>query len=132
MILAIVVANAALGTYQEYQAEQALEALSSMQVPQVRVRRDGEVQQISAEELVPGDIVLLNEGDRVPADGRLIVSANLQIEEAALTGESQAVYKNTQPIDARKRPARRPPQRRLHGHVGDLRARRDGRHRDRA
>ncbi len=99
VILAIVVANAAFGTYQEYQAEQALEALSSMQVPQVRVRRGGEVHQVSAEALVPGDIVLLNEGDRVPADGRLIVSANLQVEEAALTGELQAVYKNIQPID---------------------------------
>ena len=99
VILAIVVANAILGTYQEYQAEQALQALSSMQVPQVRVRRQGEVHQISAEELVPGDIVLLNEGDRVPADGRLIVSINLQVEEAALTGELQAVYKNTNPID---------------------------------
>ena len=53
VILAIVLANAALGTYQEYQAEQALEALSSMQVPQVRVRRNGEIHQISAEELVP-------------------------------------------------------------------------------
>lgn len=98
VILAIVIANAALGTYQEYQAEQALEALSAMQVPQVRVRRDGAVHQVSAEKLVPGDIVLLNEGDRVPADGRLILSANLQIEEAALTGESQAVYKNTATI----------------------------------
>ncbi len=73
VIFAIVVADAGLGTYQEYQAEQALEALSSMQVPQVRVRRGGEVKQISAEDLVPGDIVLLGEGDRVPADGRLVI-----------------------------------------------------------
>ncbi len=100
VILAIVVANAGLGTYQEYQAEQALEALSSMQVPQVRVRRGGEVKQISAEDLVPGDVVLLGEGDRVPADGRLIVSSNLQVEEAALTGESQASSKNIAPIEA--------------------------------
>ncbi len=99
VILLIVIANAVLGTYQEYQAEQALAALSSMQVPQVRVRRQGEVYVVSAQDLVPGDIVLLNEGDRVPADGRLLVSVNLQIEEAALTGESQAVFKNTQPID---------------------------------
>ncbi len=99
VILLIVIANAALGTYQEYQAEQALAALSSMQVPQVRVRRQSEVRIVSAQDLVPGDIVLLNEGDGVPADGRLLVSVNLQIEEATLTGESQAVFKNTQPID---------------------------------
>jgi Ca2+-transporting ATPase len=99
VILAIVIANAALGTYQEYQAEQALEALSSMQTPLVRVRRNGEVHQIGADELVPGDIVLLNEGDRIPADGRLIVSANLQVEEAALTGESQAVFKNIDVVE---------------------------------
>lgn len=95
VILVIVALNAALGTYQEFRAEQALAALSAMQVPNVRVRRDGRVSQISAVDLVPGDIVLLQEGDRVPADGRVVVSANLQVEEAALTGESQAVYKET-------------------------------------
>lgn len=100
VILVIVVLNAALGTYQEYRAEQALAALSAMQVPQVRVRRDGQVQQISAEDLVPGDIVLLQEGEQVPADGRVITSINLQVEEAALTGESQGVYKNVEPITA--------------------------------
>jgi Ca2+-transporting ATPase len=98
VILVIIALNAALGTYQEFRAEQALAALSSMQVPQVRVRRDGEVHQVSATELVPGDIVLLGEGDRVPADGRIVESANLQIEEAALTGESQAVYKDVESI----------------------------------
>jgi Ca2+-transporting ATPase len=71
VILAIVILNAIIGTYQEFQAEKALAALSAMQVPLVRVRRKGEVDQISAEDLVPGDIVLLNEGDRIPADGRL-------------------------------------------------------------
>lgn len=99
VILVIVVLNAALGTYQEYRAEQALAALSAMQVPLVRVRRNGEVHQVSAEDLVPGDIVLLSEGDRVPADGRIINSVNLQVEEAALTGESQAVYKDIRRID---------------------------------
>ena len=97
VILAIVALNALLGIYQEYQAEQALAALSRLQVPQVRVRRGGKVQEISAEELVPGDIVLLAEGDRVPADGRLIEAMNLRIEEAALTGESLPVDKH---IDA--------------------------------
>lgn len=98
VILAIVVLNAMLGIYQEFQAEQALAALSKLQVPQVRVRRDGQIHEISAEELVPGDIVLLEEGDRVPADGRLLESINLQIEEAALTGESVPSGKNTDPI----------------------------------
>jgi Ca2+-transporting ATPase len=95
VILAIVILNAIIGTYQEFQAEKALAALSAMQVPLVRVRRKGEIDEISAEELVPGDIVLLNEGDRIPADGRLIESINLQIDESALTGESMPVSKNT-------------------------------------
>ncbi len=98
VILAIVALNALLGIYQEYQAEQALAALSRLQVPQVRVRRGGQVHEISAEELVPGDIVLIGEGDRIPADGRLIKAINLQIEEAALTGESIPVDKDTAAI----------------------------------
>lgn len=95
VILAIVALNAVLGIYQEYQAEQALAALSRLQVPRVRVRRAGQVREISAEELVPGDIVLIAEGDRIPADGRLIETINLEIEEAALTGESVPVSKDT-------------------------------------
>ena len=95
VIMAIVLLNAALGISQEYRAEQALAALGALQVPLVRVRRRSEVQQISAEELVPGDIVLLQEGDRIPADGRLVESVNLQVEEAALTGESVPVEKQT-------------------------------------
>ncbi len=95
VILAIVILNAIIGTYQEFQAEKALAALSAMQVPLVRVRRKGDVDEISAEELVPGDIVLLNEGDRIPADGRLIESINMQIDESALTGESVPVTKTT-------------------------------------
>jgi Ca2+-transporting ATPase len=102
VIMAIVILNALLGTYQEYRAEQALAALSKLQVPQVRVRRDGAVHQISAEDLVPGDIVLLDEGDRVPADGRLIESINLQIDESPLTGESVPVDKGTAPIPGDK------------------------------
>lgn len=98
VITIIIILNAALGIYQEFQAEQALAALSALQVPLVRVRRDGEVQQISAEELIPGDIVLLEEGDSIPADGRVIESNNMRVEEAALTGESLPVDKNTKPI----------------------------------
>ncbi len=99
VILAIVALNALLGIYQEYQAEQALAALSRLQVPQVRVRRESQIHEISAEELVPGDIVLIGEGDRIPADGRLSETINLQIEEAALTGESVPVEKSTSVIE---------------------------------
>lgn len=100
VISIIIVLNAALGIYQEFQAEQALAALSAMQVPQVRVRRDGEVHQISAEDLVPGDVVLIEEGDRIPADGRLVESSNLRTAEAALTGESTDVDKSVKTISA--------------------------------
>ncbi len=104
VILAIVALNALLGIYQEYQAEQALAALSRLQVPRARVRRDGQVHEVSAEDLVPGDIALLGEGDRIPADGRLILSINLQTEEAALTGESLPVEKTTAVIETTGKP----------------------------
>lgn len=81
--MAIVILNALLGIYQEYQAERALAALSALQVPLVRVRRNGEIHQIGAEDLVPGDIVILQEGDHIPADGRLIETVNLQVDESA-------------------------------------------------
>ena len=102
VILTIVALNALLGIYQEYQAEQALAALSRLQVPRVRVRRARQVREISAEDLVPGDIVLIAEGDRIPADGRLIESINLEIEEAVLTGESLPVGKDTAAIASDK------------------------------
>mgnify|MGYP000288937925 CR=1 FL=1 len=93
VILAIVMLNAALGFFQEYRAEQSMAALKRMAVPTVRVRREGRVQEISARELVPGDIVLLETGNVVPADGRVLKSINLRLLEAALTGESEAVDK---------------------------------------
>lgn len=92
---AIVVLNAALGFYQEFRAEKAIAALKRLAVPSVRVRRDGEIQERSALELVPGDIVLLEAGNKVPADGRLIESAALKVEEAALTGESASALKDS-------------------------------------
>lgn len=93
-ILAIVILNALLGYSQEYKAEQAMAALRKLAVPHVKVLRDGQLQEISATELVPGDIVLLEAGQIVPADCRLTESANLKIQESALTGESEAVEKN--------------------------------------
>ncbi len=94
-ILAIVVLFALLGFVQEYRAERAMAALKRMAVPLVRVRRDGMLADISARELVPGDVVLLEAGNIVPADLRLCESANLRAQEAALTGESEAVEKET-------------------------------------
>ncbi len=99
IILAIVVLNAALGFYQEYRAEQALAALSAMQVPVVRTRRAGHVTNVSATDLVPGDVILVEAGDSIPADGRLIEAVNLQVEESALTGESLPVEKHVDPLD---------------------------------
>lgn len=88
IILLVVILNAVLGVIQENKAEQALEALKSMSSPMARIRRDGQVMEIKSEELVPGDIVLLEAGNVVPADLRVLESASLQTEEAALTGES--------------------------------------------
>jgi Ca2+-transporting ATPase len=93
-ILAIVVLNALLGFTQEYRAEQAMAALKKLAVPTVKVRRDGHLQEMSARELVPGDIVLLEAGGFVPADGLLLESVNLRVQEAALTGESEPVEKS--------------------------------------
>jgi Ca2+-transporting ATPase len=99
VIMAIVVLNAILGFTQEYRAEQAIAALKKLAVPTVKVRRDGQIEEISAREIVPGDIVFLEQGNKVSADGRLLESANLKIQEAALTGESEAVEKQTGVIE---------------------------------
>ncbi len=93
-IMAIVVLNAILGVVQEYRAEQAMAALKRMAAPLVRVRRNGKVQDIESRVLVPGDVVLLEAGSVVPADSRIIESANLQVQEASLTGESAPVEKS--------------------------------------
>jgi magnesium-transporting ATPase (P-type) len=98
-ILAIVILNAALGFFQEHRAERAMQALRRLAVPVVKVRRDGRVQEVSAQTLVPGDLVLLEAGSHVPADGRLVEAANLRIQEAALTGESEAVEKTVERME---------------------------------
>jgi Ca2+-transporting ATPase len=93
-IFAIVLLNAVLGIIQESRAEQALATLKKLAAPEAQVIRDGRRQNIPAEELVPGDIVILEAGNFVPADVRLLEAVNLRVEEAALTGESLAVAKN--------------------------------------
>ncbi|MFI1212569.1 cation-translocating P-type ATPase [Streptomyces sp. NPDC020802] len=100
VIAAVLVINATIGYLQERRAEHSLEALRQMLVPTARVRRDGQVSEIPAGILVPGDVVLLEAGDRVPADGRLAVSESVEAAEAALTGESQPVAKTTAPTAA--------------------------------
>jgi Ca2+-transporting ATPase len=93
VIAAIIVLNAILGTIQECRAEEAIEALRKMTSLKARVLREGKVQEVAAAELVPGDIVLLETGDKVPADARLVEVMNLATQEAALTGESTPVHK---------------------------------------
>jgi len=98
-ILAILLLNGVLGFVQEYRAEQALEALQELSAPTATVIRDGSEFDIRAEDLVPGDVVLLESGDRVPADGRLAEAAALRVVESALTGESQPARKHCEPVE---------------------------------
>jgi Ca2+-transporting ATPase len=99
VIAVIVVFAVLLGFIQEYRAERALEALRAMAAPLAHVLRDGIETAIPAREVVPGDIVLLRAGDRVPADARVTLAVNLAVDEAALTGESASVQKTTQRLD---------------------------------
>jgi Ca2+-transporting ATPase len=90
--------NAVIGLRQESKAEESVKALAQMMKTIARVRRSGHAVEVNAEELVPGDVVLVEAGNRVPADGRVCVAATLEIEEAALTGESLPVAKSTEPV----------------------------------
>ncbi|MCT8125691.1 HAD-IC family P-type ATPase [Alishewanella sp. BS5-314] len=98
VILAVVIINAVIGFIQEGKAEQALAGIRQMLSVHANVCRDGQWQQVPAEQLVPGDVVKIRSGDRVPADLRLLDSTELRIEESALTGESQPVAKQTEPV----------------------------------
>ncbi len=99
VILAIVVLNALLGYVQESRAEKSVRALMALAAPEATVVRDGERQRVATHDVVPGDILLVEAGDKIPADARVIENANLQTDEAPLTGESMPVAKETQPID---------------------------------
>ncbi len=101
-ILAIVLINCILGFLQEYRAEKSMAALKKLTAPKATVVRDGETCSIPARELVPGDLIILNAGDRVPADARIIETVNLEVEEATLTGESLPVRKNESAITEEK------------------------------
>ena len=98
IILAVVIINSVLGVLQESKAEKAIAALQSMTAATCKTLRNGHVSVVRSEEVVPGDIVLLEAGDAVPADGRVLECASLQTEEAALTGESLPVHKQTEAL----------------------------------
>ncbi len=94
-IMVVVILNAAFGFAQEYKAERAVRALKKLAAPKARVRRNGEEMLVPVRELVPGDVVLLETGDRIPADCRILESVSLQADESMLTGESRPVSKHT-------------------------------------
>lgn len=96
VILLVVLINAGVGFAQQYKAKSAIEALSRMSTPQTKVYRDGTLHYESSESLVPGDVVLVEQGDRVPADGRIIWQQSLRIDESSLTGESYPAEKSTE------------------------------------
>ena len=98
IIIAIVILNALMGVIQESKAEKSIEALQEMTPPKAKVIREGNTYEINAEDLVPGDIVILEAGNYVPADGRIIESFNLKIEESSLTGETEPVLKDAEKI----------------------------------
>ncbi|PKL75439.1 MAG: ATPase, partial [Candidatus Melainabacteria bacterium HGW-Melainabacteria-1] len=99
VILVIVIFFVSMGVYQEYRAEKAIAALKALAVPNVKVRRDGHTLSALAPELVPGDVLMLEAGDMIPADARLLESHSLKVQEAALTGESEAVHKHPDPLE---------------------------------
>ena len=98
IIIAIVVLNAIMGVVQEAKAEKSIEALKEMTPPRAKVIRNGVTSEINAEQLVPGDLIILEAGNYVPADCRLIDSYNLKIEESSLTGETEAILKDSEMI----------------------------------
>ena len=104
LLAGLTVLNAVIGLRQEAKAEESVKALAQMMKTIARVRRDGQAVEVGAEELVPGDVVLVEAGNRIPADGRIAVAATLEIEEAALTGESLPVGKSPEPVPQEEAP----------------------------
>ncbi len=104
VILVIVFLNTLFGFWQEYNAEKAIAALKKLSVPKVRTKRDSEEKEISARDIVPGDIIRVEAGNRVPADARIIDSVNLKVQESALTGESEPTEKVVSPVPGRNIP----------------------------
>ncbi|HLD56962.1 MAG TPA: calcium-translocating P-type ATPase, PMCA-type [archaeon] len=102
VIIIIVILNALFGFFQEYKAEKAIEALKRMVSPSANVLRDGKLSTVPAEELVPGDILVLEEGAKIPADCRILEEYSLNVNESSLTGESVPVKKQTEPIKSAK------------------------------
>ena len=102
IIMIVVILNAVLGVFQETRSEEAINALKKMATPNAHARRDGQIVEIPSTELVPGDVVLLEAGDVVPADLRLTLTKSLKIEESALTGESVPVDKTSDPVNEEK------------------------------
>ncbi|MCU0297423.1 MAG: cation-translocating P-type ATPase [Candidatus Nanopelagicales bacterium] len=99
VVIALIALNVVLGTNQEMKAQASVAALAQLQVPQAKVVRDGTTQVVEAATLVPGDVVLVEAGDILPADGRILSSASLETQEAALTGESVPVLKGADPVE---------------------------------
>ncbi|MDD2723224.1 MAG: HAD-IC family P-type ATPase [Methylovulum sp.] len=104
VIMVVVIINALLGFYQEFQAEQSLSALKKMLALQAKVRRDGRTLEIPAEHLVPGDIVVLEAGNKIPADGRIIIARSVEADESSLTGESLPTGKQEQALHTKAVP----------------------------
>jgi Ca2+-transporting ATPase len=98
VIFGVIILNAGIGTFQENQAEKAMKALLEMAAPKAKVKRDGRIEVIAARDIVPGDILYFESGDKIPADVRLIESSNLKVNESALTGESMPVEKRTDAV----------------------------------
>ncbi len=130
VILLLTLLNAVLGLNQEGKAAAAVAALAKMMIVKARVRRDGALAQLPAEQLVPGDVVEIEAGDVVPADGRVLAAATLEVAEAALTGESLPVGKGVEAGGGARRAARRPHRHGLHEHQRHARDGRVRRHLD--